>query len=102
MKVKVKCDICNNISTFDMKTFNQIDTEEGFKHVHLGMGLITIENNKYAQFGCTKCSCPISFRLALHTIKNGGHTIEEWKNKMKESANTKPKKRTFKNDNRKR
>lgn len=83
MKIKVKCDICNNVSEFVIKQFSEIDEKGNFRRIHPNIGLQTITTDKFAQLACKQCKCPIAIQMSVSVIQNAGKSLEKFKNKDK-------------------
>lgn len=87
MKIKVKCDICQNVSEFVIKQFNNIDEKNHFNRIHTNIGLQTITIDRFAQLNCKTCKSPISVQMNLTVIQNAVKSLERFKNKEKKVVN---------------
>lgn len=83
MKVKVKCDICQNVSEFVIKQFDEINEKGNFVRIHPNIGLQTITTDRFAQLNCKSCKSPIAVQMNLTVIQNAVKSLEAFKNKDK-------------------
>ena len=83
MKIKVKCDICQNVSEFVIKQFDNIDEKNNFSRVHPNIGLQTISTDRFAQLNCKNCKSPIAIQMNVTVIQNAVKSLEKFKNKEK-------------------
>lgn len=86
MKIKIKCDVCQDISEFIIKQFNNIDEKNHFR-IHPNIGLQIITADRFAQLNCKTCKSPIAVQMNLTIIQNAVKSLERFKNKEKKVVN---------------